>query len=83
MKVTVKTFAQFREITQENDVVVTLPEGTNTLADVIALLKERSSQWAFAFEGSVLMARNQQLCDAQTMIQDNDEIAFFPPVTGG
>ena len=83
MKVTVKTFAQIREITQESNVDITLPEGIRTIADVIALLRARNSKWAFAFEGSVLMALNQQLCDAQARIQENDEIAFFPPVTGG
>ncbi len=32
---------------------------------------------------NVLIARNQEYCDAQTLVVDGDEIAFFPPVTGG
>lgn len=83
MKVTVKTFAQIREITQESNMDLLLPEGVRTVADVITLLRSRNSKWAFAFEGSVLMALNQQLCDDQALIKENDEIAFFPPVTGG
>jgi molybdopterin synthase sulfur carrier subunit len=29
------------------------------------------------------MAHNQVMCDADTVIGEGDEVAFFPPVTGG
>ena len=32
---------------------------------------------------NILIARNQEYCDADTLVADGDEIAFFPPVTGG
>lgn len=32
---------------------------------------------------NVLVARNQEYCDAETLLADGDEVAFFPPVTGG
>jgi len=90
MNVTVKTFAQLREITQEGSFTLTLPDSTVTMGDVITLLKSRSDKWALALgdtadseNSSVLMARNQQLCDIQTHVQPGDELAFFPPVTGG
>jgi len=83
MNVTVKTFAQLRELTQEASVSLTLPEGAHSMNTVVELLKARNDKWALAFDGSVLMARNQQLCDLQTQVQENDELAFFPPVTGG
>lgn len=31
----------------------------------------------------VLCARNMAYCDANTVVAPGDEIAFFPPVTGG
>jgi len=31
----------------------------------------------------VLIAINQEYADANQVIKDNDEVAFFPPVTGG
>ncbi len=31
----------------------------------------------------LLMARNQEYCDENTPLADGDELAFFPPVTGG
>ena len=95
MNVTVKTFAQLREITQESNFTLTLPDNITTMGDVIALLKSRNDKWGQALgasesgeadsanNSSVLMARNQQLCDIQTHVQSGDELAFFPPVTGG
>jgi molybdopterin synthase sulfur carrier subunit len=32
---------------------------------------------------NVLMAQNHEMVDADAVLSDNDEIAFFPPVTGG
>lgn len=32
---------------------------------------------------NVLIARNQDYCDRDTQVSEGDEIAFFPPVTGG
>ena len=44
--------------------------------------------WAAANGGepppaSVLMAVNKQYGNAQSAVKDGDEVAFFPPVTGG
>lgn len=38
---------------------------------------------ATEFPANVLVARNQEYCDANTVLNDGDEVAFFPPVTGG
>ncbi len=32
---------------------------------------------------NVLMALNMEYVDADAMVHDGDEVAFFPPVTGG
>jgi len=32
---------------------------------------------------NLLMAVNQDYVNAEASVQDNDEVAFFPPVTGG
>ncbi len=55
------------------------------IAAIIRLLKQRGAVWAEVFDGDqmVLMAVNQEVADADTAIKDGDEVAFFPPVTGG
>lgn len=35
------------------------------------------------FPANVLVARNQEYCESDTLLSDGDEVAFFPPVTGG
>lgn len=34
-------------------------------------------------DDNIIVARNQTVCDGQVIVEDGDEIAFFPPVTGG
>jgi molybdopterin converting factor small subunit len=33
--------------------------------------------------GNILMAVNQEYAEADQFVSDGDEVAFFPPVTGG
>ena len=82
MHITLKTFAQTREITGEDNITLNLSDNS-TIETVLSQLKTRSDKWALALEGSVLTARNQELCDTETVLSDGDELALFPPVTGG
>lgn len=36
-----------------------------------------------SFPDDVLVALNQEYTDADAVVNDGDEVAFFPPVTGG
>lgn len=59
-------------------------DGLSTVAELRAKLGERSEQWASVLScGSTLVAVNQAMANEQTAINDGDEVAFFPPVTGG
>ena len=62
-----------------------LPADCNTVDDLVALLRARDSAHAKVFDGSVriLVAVNQEMSEPAAEISDADEIAFFPPVTGG
>jgi molybdopterin synthase sulfur carrier subunit len=55
------------------------------VADVAAALCRRGTPWAEAFgaQASVKAAVNQQMAGPETQVRDGDELAFFPPVTGG
>jgi len=62
-----------------------LPTDCDSVSDLVALLRARGEPFASTFGGTtrVLVAINQQMSDADAPIIGNDEIAFFPPVTGG
>ena len=57
----------------------------STIADIILQLTARGGVWEEAFGNgqTVMMAVNQEMSDAASSVKDGDEVAFFPPVTGG
>ena len=57
----------------------------NTVSDLIAALRARGPEYAEAFRNTERLrcAVNQTHVDFNASVAANDEIAFFPPVTGG
>jgi molybdopterin synthase sulfur carrier subunit len=78
-------FAWLRERTGVAEEQLVLPDGVETVADLIAYLSERDAGHAAAFHNrlTVRCAVNQEFATASSMVQPGDEVAFFPPVTGG
>ncbi len=85
MIVTVLYFARLREalgLAQEN---IALPAQAINVADLLDLLRARGGEWQIALgpTQAYRMAVNQDMADSNTPLQAGDEIAIFPPVTGG
>jgi molybdopterin synthase sulfur carrier subunit len=78
-------FARLRERFGLAEEHLVLPVGVGTVADLLAHLRTREGPWADSLgEGQTLMtAVNQELARLHTPISDGDEVAIFPPVTGG
>jgi sulfur-carrier protein len=59
--------------------------GLTEVASLLAKLRERGGVWDEALgEGQTfLVAVNQEIATPETTLRDGDEVAFFPPVTGG
>ncbi|MBU2977140.1 MoaD/ThiS family protein [Alteromonas sp. C1M14] len=81
--INIKTFAQVREVTQEAGFSLPLEKANSTVADVKVTLRMRAPCWGEALDDGVLCAVNQVLCDDSHPVAEGDEVAFFPPVTGG
>jgi len=82
---TILYFAWLRERTGCAEERLPLPDGVRTVADLAAWLGERSAghRAAFANLRTVRAAVNQEFADPATVLNPGDEVAFFPPVTGG
>jgi molybdopterin synthase sulfur carrier subunit len=85
VNVKVLYFAGLREQvgTQSEDLQV--PAGVTTVAGLRAMLMARGGAWQSALaQGKALrVAVNQEMAQPTTPVKPGDEIAFFPPVTGG
>lgn len=77
MPIHVKYFASLRERMGRAEDVVDAA-GAATVADVWARVSEGQ-----AVPGNVLVAVNMEYADLGHAVKDGDEVAFFPPITGG
>jgi len=83
--VTLLYFAWVRQKTGRSEETLALPDGVKTVADLIAHLQARGSGYADAFvdPSRLRAAVNQVHAGFETALREDDEVAFFPPVTGG
>ena len=85
MKVKILYFASIREKLGRDAEELELPAGVATIAALRTHLRARGGAWADALaEGKLLRtAVNQDMAQPAAAIKAGDEVAFFPPVTGG
>ncbi|OYW31116.1 MAG: molybdopterin converting factor subunit 1 [Methyloversatilis sp. 12-65-5] len=77
-------FAALREALGTPGETLELPDDCTTLAGVRALIASRGGDWgALAQMKNLRAAINQRMADPEATVADGDEVAFFPPVTGG
>ncbi|MCV2884021.1 MoaD/ThiS family protein [Aestuariibacter sp. AA17] len=75
-------FGQTREVL--NTPSILFEEPASNVAELRAKLQLRGDVWAEQLQsGKTLVAVNQTMASDDCAISANDEVAFFPPVTGG
>jgi len=83
IRVRVRYFASLREALGEGEVVVVSPGTTaGALREQLAR-RDDTHGLALGPGRAVRCAHNQRMCRADQVLQEGDEVAFFPPVTGG
>ena len=83
--ITILYFARLRDALGTAGEQFELPAEVRDTGALRMLLCTRGGDWAQGLgeAGRVLVAVNQELAAWDTPIHDGDEVAFFPPVTGG
>ena len=83
-KVKVLYFASLREAVGRSGEELELPVGVTTVGALRTHLSGRGEGWqALAAGRNVRAALNQCMVGAEAAVAAGDEVAFFPPVTGG
>lgn len=85
MNIKLLYFAKLREQLGTSEETLDLPEGAAMVAMLLDVLRARGGIWAAALAagGNFRVAVNQELASMTTPLANDDEVAIFPPVTGG
>jgi molybdopterin synthase sulfur carrier subunit len=81
----IKYFSWIKEHVGKSEEQIELPDHINNVNELIDYLNELDKKYSLILEKKKLIkiAVNKTYSSFDTNITNNDEIAFFPPVTGG
>ena len=81
----IKYFSWIKEHVGKSEEHIELPDYINNVNELINYLNELDKKYSLILEKKniIKIAVNKTYSSFDTTISNNDEIAFFPPVTGG
>jgi molybdopterin synthase sulfur carrier subunit len=80
--ITIKFFALVREQVGVDELIED-HIANESMEELVERLAIKNAGFRVASSSSLVMACNQTIVEASHLIEKGDEIAFFPPVTGG
>ncbi len=81
--ITILFFARYRDALNTPSTSVSA-DGITSVKDLIDTLKTNGPTWQKVLDDPLcIVAVNQTVAEPGTAIKDGDEVAFYPPVTGG
>ncbi|MDC1529214.1 molybdopterin converting factor subunit 1 [Gammaproteobacteria bacterium] len=83
--IAVHFFASIREALGVEHKKLDLPAHVETVEQLVTFLaQQHGDNWSDILgKGSVMVAVNHEIAERSARLQAGDEVAFFPPVTGG
>lgn len=81
MRINVLYFASVREAMGQDTIALTLPQNIQTIGDLKTFIGHKNPNFRKIIP--LISSVNQTTANDKTPISPNDEVAFFPPVTGG
>lgn len=76
-------FARYRETLEMEQLDWHYSQDLDSLETLRKTLAAQGGKWQVLNDPGLMCARNQELVELHTPIEDGDELAFFPTVTGG
>jgi sulfur-carrier protein len=83
MRINVRYFASIREALGSGEAIEVIDGSTVAAVREALIGRDAAHAIALAHGSALRCALNQMLCDENAFVNDEDELAFFPPVTGG
>ena len=80
MKINIRYFGQFRDITGKTDEELDVKDGV-TVEELREIVRAKYPK--IAAKREVLVALNNTFTALDIVIKQEDKVAFFPPVSGG
>lgn len=83
--ITIYYFASVREAMARDREELALPPGVTNVAELVLHLSQQDARFARLADGAnpLLVAVNQTVAAPSQPLTAGDEVAFFPPMTGG
>ena len=81
----IKYFSWIKEHIGKSEELIELPDNVKNISELINYLNNLNDDYkkVFVKKDLIKIAVNKTYCSVETKISNDDEIAFFPPVTGG
>ena len=81
----IKYFSWVKDLAETNEETIELPENVKDVEDLINFLEKKNNKYKeiFSKKHLIKIAVNKEYVSTSFKLDKNDEIAFFPPVTGG
>ena len=81
----IKYFSWIKEHIGKSEEQIELPGNINNVNELINYLNDIDKKYNLIFEKKELVkiAVNKTYSSLESKVKNNDEVAFFPPVTGG
>lgn len=85
MNLNILYFARVKELLNLASEEIVVPTEVDTILQLKDYMAQRGDVWQALFKGQGIIraAINQTLVADDAKLNDGDEVAFFPPVTGG
>ena len=85
MEIKILFFAKLREAFDISQEVIVIADTENKISDVLNVLRHRGDVWKRELDENkpFRIAVNQEMVSDDVLLKNADEVALFPPVTGG